>query len=70
MPLFRTDVLCVGCTENGVRLFGGSTKQEGRVEICRNNTWGTLCDDRWDGSDASVLCRQLGFSSAGTYLSV
>ena len=56
------------CTNGDIRLQGSTNCSEGRVEICNNNAWGTVCDDLWDTSDARVACRQLGFSSVGMQL--
>ena len=53
------------CTENDIRLVGGTSSLEGRVEVCVNGDWGTVVFDSWDYRDASVACRQLGFSPLG-----
>ena len=53
------------CQEGELRLAGGNVSSEGRVEICFNETWGTVCDDHWDSVDAGVVCQQLGYGATG-----
>ena len=49
-----------GCEEGAVRLVDGAIDQEGRVEVCFNNIWGSICTEGFDLTDASVVCKELG----------
>ncbi len=49
------------CTNGEVRLMEGNSSS-GRVEICYDNSYGSVCDNQWDIINAGVVCRQLGFS--------
>ena len=62
--------LLVDCQDGDVRLVNGAAENEGRVEICFNKEWGTICDDRWDGKEALVVCRQLGYSDAEVHVAL
>lgn len=51
------------CVNEDVRLITASSsiRSSGRIEVCINHQWGTVCDDGWDNYDARAACRQLGF---------
>ena len=65
------------CEDGDVRLVGGSTQYEGRVEVCINKAWGTVCSSKfsswwskyyhWETPDSNVVCRQLGYMDLGRY---
>lgn len=48
-----------------MRLAGGNSALQGRVEICIDGQWGTVCDSSWTATDASVVCGQIGLLGTG-----
>ena len=63
--LISTLFVHTGCSDGDIRLTNGTNSSEGRVEICFNNEWGTVCGQMWNNTDAAVVCRQLKFASNG-----
>lgn len=55
---FLRDVVC---SDGNVHLVNG-TNRSGGVEVCYNNSYGSVCDTDWDIINAGVVCRQLGFT--------
>ncbi len=60
--------IIIGCTNGEIRLQGGPSENEGLLQICFFNTWGTVCDDNIRLNSAQVVCRQLGYNVAGSTL--
>jgi len=53
------------CSDSAIRLVNGTKDSEGRVEVCFDNIYGTVCDDFWDELEARVVCTQLGYNGTG-----
>ena len=64
------DTRFANCTDGDVRLIsvGNVTAFEGRVEVCINNAWGTVCGQLFGTHDAQVVCGQLGFERTASKL--
>ena len=48
-----------------MRLVNGTLYQEGRIEICVNGVWGSICNNGWTSASAFIICKQLGFTDSG-----
>ena len=50
------------CIDNAIRLVGGNSSNQGRLEVCVNSAWGSVCDSAgvFTSDEAKVVCRQLG----------
>ena len=55
------------CEEGAIRLADGIIDQEGRVEVCHDGVWSSICDSGWDRTDAYIICQQLGYAETGNF---
>ena len=56
------------CSTDDIRLIdsnGVRQQSAGRLEVCINNAWGTVCDVLFDDVDTDVVCSQLGIAPGG-----
>lgn len=53
------------CNDGDIRLISVGNLLEGRVEVCHDGVWGTVCSNGWEQPEAVVACRQLGYSRSG-----
>ena len=53
------------CIDGEVRLSGGQTKWEGRVEVCLGQRWGTVGSDGWTETNSQVVCNAMGYDFTG-----
>lgn len=53
----------ISCLDGAVRLRNGNNDLEGRLEICINNAWGTVCEDEFTSDEARIVCSNLGFDN-------
>ena len=67
MPQTAPEVPVEECSRGDIRLQDGLTVREGRVEVCINQAWGSICSDQFTEVDAGVVCTQLSFERNGQY---
>ena len=64
------------CSDGHIRVVGETEEDlkdgrlRGRVELCLGGRYGTICEERWNNQDASVVCRQLELSPHGSSISL
>ena len=58
-PIYTDTVAECNASTDSVRLVDGPSPLHGRVEVCVDEHWSTVCDDNWDDADATVACKQL-----------
>ena len=58
------------CAYGELRLIGGTNELEGRLEVCIDGQFGSICDDFWSVADANTACLQMGFAGVGKHTQI
>ena len=60
-----SEVVIANCTDKDARLVDGPSASKGRLEVCVNHAWATVCRARFGILESTVVCGQLGFQRYG-----
>ena len=60
--IFIISHINVECNNEEIRLVGGESSDEGRLEICYNDIWTPVCVTYFHDEEAAVACKQLGYT--------
>lgn len=55
------------CSDGSIRLVNGPTSHDGRLEVCLNRVFGTVCETGFSSDEARVVCRSLGLYNGMLY---
>ena len=65
LSTYKYTCLIASCKDGDLKLVGAISENEGRLEVCLDQRWGTINGDGWTHTDTQVACRQLGYSTSG-----
>ena len=68
LGIFSAAPIHAATADGDLRIIGGATHNEGRLEVYHDNEWGTICDDFFWRKDAKVACKQMGYMGAEAVL--
>ena len=57
--------MIANCTNGEARLVDGPSLNKGRLEVCINQAWATVCSNSFGTQESMVACGQLGFQRYG-----
>ena len=55
------------CNEGDLRLTGSDMANEGNLEICQLDMWGSICNTEWSEANSNVACKELGFTAGNLF---
>ena len=67
MPISDSTCIWDNPYDGQIRLQRGTYSNQGLVEVYCNGEWGTICDNGFGSTEATVVCHQLGYNDYYNY---